>query len=102
MKTTYSYKFIHHTHLVTNDYKFIVYLAHCPGMYDIIHEFDGLEAFNHYQEVQNTTPEELQYYLHIISHPNSDNICPRLTDKSTQVQRLPNQARSLYPKTIAI
>jgi hypothetical protein len=67
MKITYSYQFTRHTNPVTTNYKFIVYRTHCPGIYDVIHEFDGLEALNHYKTIQDATPERLQQYLYIIT-----------------------------------
>jgi len=71
MKAIYTYKFVHHSYLDRSNYQFTVYLAHCPDMYDIIYEFDGQEAFKHYQVVVNATPQYLQHYLHMISHPYS-------------------------------
>jgi hypothetical protein len=67
MKTTYSYKFTHHTNSVTTDYKFVVYCVYSPAVYDVIDEFNGLEALKHYKAVQETTPEQLQKYLARIS-----------------------------------
>jgi hypothetical protein len=67
MTTIYTYKFIHHSYLNQSDYHFIVYLAHCPSMYEIVHEFYGPDALKHYQSVINISPQKLQQCLAMIS-----------------------------------
>jgi hypothetical protein len=96
MKTTYSYKFTHHTNLVTTDYKFIVYRAHCFDIYDVISEFDGLEAYKHYQAVQNTTPEQLQRYLDVIAREDYNKKCIELVAKRAEAKAMRAKTRVAF------
>jgi hypothetical protein len=95
MNTTYSYTFTHHSNLVTTDYKFVIYKAYSPYVYDVISEFYGLEALNHYRVVQDTTPDKLQKYLRVVANDDYDKKCAKLADKRAKAKSMREEAQAM-------